>query len=150
MKVILIKQVDKLGVAGDVVDVASGYGRNFLIAKGLAQEATSDAIIQAQSSKQKKEKKKSDQEKKINKLKSALENQTILVRASSNKEGHLFGGVGPKEIAQAISKRKKINIDPKQIKLAHHFKALGIHEVVLQLSGDNKTKFTVDIQSSNE
>jgi large subunit ribosomal protein L9 len=150
MKVILTKFVPNLGEAGDIVEVAPGYGRNFLIAKGLAEEATKDVVVRSQSKKNKKERQKSEEEKKNNKVKYVLEGKTILVRGTANEEGNLFGGIGPKEIVETILKRKKITIDPKQIKLPHHLKTLGTHEVMLHLGGEEKIKFIVDIERTNE
>ena len=72
--------------------------------------------------------------------------QTILVRAAANEAGHLFGGVGAKEIAAAIAKRKKLEIAPKSITLAHRLKTLGTHNVALQLGGREEAGFVVDIQ----
>ncbi len=145
MKVILIKRVDNLGLAGDIVEVAPGYGRNFLIRQGLAREATLDAIQRSQAVRLNKARKREQAEGERSKVKAALLGQTILVRASANEEGHLFGGVGPKEIAESIAKRKKLNIDPKAVKLTHHLKALGKHEVVLDLGGGDQLPLTVDI-----
>jgi len=148
MKVILIKEVKKLGNAGDIVSVASGYGRNFLIRNGLAREATVQAIDETQSAKARKTHQKDLKEKKKTRLHNVLDGQTILVRASANDEGHLFGGVGVKEIAAAILKRKKIEIDEKKIDLPHHLKKLGKHELNLKIDKAEKIKFIVDIQNT--
>lgn len=146
MKVILIKEVKKLGAAGDVVEVAPGYGRNFLIRNELAQEASEHALQDIDRKKAKKQKQKDLKEKKKTKLHNILENKEILVRSSANDEGHLFGGVGAKEICAAIAKRKKVEIDEKQIDLAHHLKEIGKHDVNLKIGGGDKIKFIVDIQ----
>ena len=149
MKVILVKEVKKLGVAGDVVNVAPGYGRNFLIKQGLAREATVQALDEVQSAKAKKQHQKDLKEKKKTKLHNVLDGQTILVRAAANDEGHLFGGVGAKEIAAAVLKRKKIEIDDKQIDLPHHLKELGKHDLSLKIGKADKIKFIIDIQRDN-
>ncbi|MDP3995564.1 MAG: 50S ribosomal protein L9 [bacterium] len=146
MKIILLKHVPKLGNPGDTVEVAAGYGRNFLIAKGLAREATRDASEQAAAKRAKKKRKIEEVEKERNKLSGALGGQVILVRAKANEEGHLFGGVGAEEICEAIAKRKKINLHEKAIKLPHKLKALGKHEVVLDLGGGETVTITVDIE----
>ncbi|MBU2575487.1 50S ribosomal protein L9 [Patescibacteria group bacterium] len=146
MKIILIKEVKNLGSAGDIVEVAPGYGRNFLIAQGFAKEATIQALDESERAKQRKARQKDLNEKKKTKLRNILENKEILVRAQANEEGHLFGGVGTSEIAAAIAKRKKIKIDEKQIDLPHHLKELGKHELNLKIGGADKIKFIVDIQ----
>ena len=145
MKVILIKPVDKLGQAGDVVEVAPGYGRNFLIGRGLAREATADAVQRVQAMRDTRARKRDRDAKERDAVRQALSGQTILVRAKANPEGHLFGGIGPKEIAESIAKRKKLSLDPKAIKLVHRLKALGAHEVVVDLGGRENITIVIDI-----
>lgn len=145
MKIILSKPVQNLGLAGDVVDVAPGYGRNFLIAKGLAAEATADAVQKIKATRQKHARKREAQGKARNAIREALSGQTILIKAQANEEGHLFGGIGPKEITESIEKRKKIHIDPKAINLPRHLKALGKHEVVLDLGGGDSIAIIVEV-----
>ncbi len=78
-----------------------------------------------------------------------LDGKTILVRAQANEEGNLFGGVGAKEITASILKRKKIEIDPKQIDLPHHLKKIGKHKVSLKLGGGDEVVFDVEIKSAS-
>ncbi len=145
MKVILIKPVTRLGNPGDIVEVAPGYGRNYLINQGLAKEATADAVARVQATRQKRVRKREQADAAKSKIRAALSGQAILIRASANPEGHLFGGIGPKEIADAIAKRKKLAIDPKTIRLVHHLKTLGSHEVVVDLGGGDSITIVVDI-----
>lgn len=147
MKVILIKQVAKLGHPGDVVDVSPGYARNFLLPKGLAREATVPALQAVQAAKARNQRQQAVKQEKRHKLHNILEGETILVRATANAEGHLFGGIDRAMIAESIAKRKKVAIDPKQLDLPHHLKTLGKHEVLLELGGGEKVKFFVDVQN---
>ncbi|OGY92488.1 MAG: 50S ribosomal protein L9 [Candidatus Komeilibacteria bacterium RIFCSPLOWO2_02_FULL_48_11] len=146
MKVILIKQVAKLGNPGDVKEVSPGYARNFLLSKGLARQATSAALTEVAQEKQRKARQKEQQAVKRHKLHDILEGQTILIRATANEAGHLFGGIDRAAIAAAIAKRKKVEIDSKGLELPHHLKTLGKHEVVLELGGGEQVTFTVDVQ----
>lgn len=146
MRIILIKQVPKLGNPGDVIDVNPGFGRNFILAKGLGREATEGALREVQQAKQKKVKQKEQLVKKRHKLHDILSGQSILIRATANPEGILFGGIDRQAIAAAILKRKKAEIDPKQLDLPHHLKTLGKHNVVLNLGSGEKVAFAVDIQ----
>ena len=146
MKVILLKQVAKLGNPGDVIEVSPGYGRNFILAKGLGREATEGALREVQQAKQKKTKQKEQQVKKRHKLHDILNGQSILIRATANPEGVLFGGIDRQAIAAAILKRKKTEIDPKQLDLPHHIKTLGQHSVVLKLGGGDSVKFNVNVE----
>ena len=146
MKIILIKSVSNLGQPGDIIDVSPGYGRNFVLAKGLGREATEGALREVQQAKQKKAKQKAQQVKKRHKLHDILSGQSILIRATANPEGVLFGGIDRPAIAAAILKRKKVEIDPKQLDLPHHIKTLGQHNVVLKLGGGEKVVFVVNIE----
>jgi len=146
MKVILTKQVPKVGNAGDIIDVAPGFARNHLLKNGLAREATASAVHAVVSKRESAARRKQKEKKQKEKLRSMLDGETILVRATANEAGNLFGGVGPQEIVASISKRKKIFIDPNVIDLPHHLKTLGVHEVVLHLGGGNTATIHVDIK----
>ncbi|MDP3995388.1 MAG: 50S ribosomal protein L9 [bacterium] len=145
MKIILLQQVKNVGNPGDIAEVAAGYGRNFLIAQGLAREATRDASEQAAAKRQKKARKAEDAQKERIKIKKALVGQAILIRAKANEEGHLFGGVGAEEIIEAIAKRKKLDIAIQAVRLPHKLKTLGNHEVVLNLGSGETVTIIVDI-----
>ena len=147
MKIILTMQVPNLGNAGDILNVAPGYGRNFLIAKGFALEATEYALVELNNKKERKEKQTQIRDEKFRKIRVVLEGKEILVKSMANEEGHLFGRVGAKEIAAAVAKRKKIEISEKSIDLAHRLKTIGKHEVILKM-GAESIKFVVDIQRS--
>lgn len=146
MKVILVKPVSKLGQPGDIVEVSPGYGRNFLIGKGLAELASDGAVRMVSEAKARRARVLQKREDDKIKLRDTIQNQVILIRATANVEGHLFGGIGPKEITAAILKRKKLEIDPKKIILPHHLKTLGRHKVMLQLSGAGAVEFIVDVE----
>ncbi len=149
MQLILTKKVDKLGNAGDIVNVSPGYGRNFLIAQGLAKEATNQAIQASMAAKRKKKQQKEKAEGQREKLKNMIAGQTILVRAQVGEEGQLFAGVTQQDIAAAIAKRRKVQVDPKTIVIPHnHIKTLGKHEVVVKLGGGDDLLVIVDVQAS--
>lgn len=146
MKVILLKQVPKLGNAGDIVETSPGHARNFLIPKGFAREATLGAMNACFEIKAKKSR---DTEKKheySQKIYNILDAQIIRIKAKANKEGHLFGGIGAKEIISAIFEQKKIEINENQIDIPHHLKDLGKHDVKLNLSGTSSARIIVEIQ----
>ena len=150
MKIILLKPIPKLGQKDDIVDVAHGYARNFLLAKGLAVEATKQVLLAVAEKRKRQERKHDDLAQKNARLRKILAQETILARASANPEGVLFGGVGPDEIVKNIAKRKKIQINPKDIYLPHHLKTLGRHEVVLKLRGGEEVKFFVEIEREDK
>ena len=113
---------------------------------GCGGEARVDAVARVHAVRQKRAHRREQADNEKHAVKQALSGQTILIRASANEEGHLFGGVGPKEIAEAIAKRKKLVLDPRAIKLVHHLKVLGSHEVVVDLGGGETITITVNIE----
>lgn len=146
MKIILLKPIPKLGAKDDIVEVTPAYARNFLIPKGLAIEATSQAVLALTEKRKRLERKQEALARQSERLRKILAGQTILVRASANAEGALFGGMGREEIAAGIEKRKKIKINPRDLELVHKLKTLGAHEVVLKLAGGESLAFFVDIE----
>jgi large subunit ribosomal protein L9 len=147
MKVILLKQVPKLGNAGDIIEVAHGYARNFLMPQGYVREATSEALNSCFAAKDKKSRDNDIKQERSQKIYNVLDGKIVHIRAKANNEGHLFGGIGAKEIALAIFDQKKIQINENQIEIPYHLKELGKHDVKLNLSGQSSTKIIVEIQS---
>lgn len=150
MKIILLKSIPKLGVKDDIVEVAPAYARNFLIPKGLAAIAAPQAMLELAEKRRRQEKKQEVKAKQNERLRKILEGQTILVRSGANPEGKLFGGVDAKEIAKNIAKRKKIEVDYRQIILPHHLKTLGKHEVVLKLGAGEEVGFGVEVARESD
>jgi len=136
MQLILTETIDNLGKGGQVVNVKDGYGRNYLIPKGLAVAATSRNIRQM------------DHHKRIiavKEAKRALENQTlkekleaasITITKQTSTEEKLFGSVTTREIAEEIKKETGVSIDKKMIQLDQPIKALGVYTVPLRLTSE--------------
>lgn len=145
MKVILLKKVSSLGVPGDVKEVTLGYARNFLLPQGLAKEATSQAIAEVESIKQKAQKEAEMDLEKTEKLIQKLEGQMIEVTAKANEQGTLFAAISSAKIASAL-KAKGFDVRKEQIK-AEHIKELGEHEVALELDHGLEARITLIINS---
>lgn len=134
MRVILINDVPKLGKKGDVKEVADGYGRNFLIARGLAvlDTNTSKKILDAQ--KQKEAEIDAENRKKANELKEVLANKTLEFKVKAN-EGKVSGSVSGKQIEEAL-KKENIIIDKRKIKDSSPLNELGSYDVKIELYKD--------------
>lgn len=133
MKVLLIKEVKSLGKVGQIVDVKDGYGRNFLINKGLAKLATNDVVSQY---KNKEKKKKEEEEKLIGELSNLANKINKLVLTIKKKTGNndaLYGAITKEEIADSINSNHNIEIDKKAIEIKSVIKSLGEHEVLVKL-----------------
>ncbi|TMK20729.1 MAG: 50S ribosomal protein L9, partial [Actinobacteria bacterium] len=115
MKVLLTQEVRSLGSPGDVVDVADGYARNFLIPRGLAQRATKGALKQVDTIRRTREVKEIRDREKAEELAASLGKLQIRVRAKAGDGGRLFGQVTPEAVAEAITKAGGPKIDKRRL-----------------------------------
>ncbi|MDP1688990.1 MAG: 50S ribosomal protein L9 [bacterium] len=143
MKVILLKDIPKLGKKNAIKEVSDGYAKNFLFSRGLAEVATAERI-------KKQELRSMDEDKKIEEKKlivelliKELKDQTFKFEVKTGKKGELFSSVGKKEIENQLGKR---GIDAKVI-LDKPFKALGDYRVGLDLGFGKKANIQIKIIS---
>ena len=144
MKVILLKNVDKVGRAGETKDVAEGYGRNFLIPNGLARLATPGAVAKLEAQKQAAEEKVVHEEKRLKKLAKEISGAEIKIPAKVGEGGKLYGSVGVDEIAVEL-KRKGFELGVGQLKLDKPIKDVGGHEIVVKLGRGLEAKILVRV-----
>lgn len=134
MKVILLKDVKGSGKAGDVVNVADGYGRNFLVGKGLAVEATAKNLNDLQGKKDSAQHK-IDLEKADNKkVAEKLNDKEIVIKAKAGQGGKLFGAITASSVADAIKEQFGENIEKKKINLNTEIKAFGDFTAVIKFT----------------
>ncbi len=132
MKVILIQEIPDLGVEGDMVNVADGYARNYLIPKGFAIEATPQNIKLIEQRKKKLEIKKIKAKEEAEKIKEKLKDVFIKIQMKAGEEGKLYGAVTTRDIAEELEK-KGIKIDRRKIDLKSPIKNLGEYDIPLKL-----------------
>lgn len=134
MKVILLKDVKGSGKAGDILNVADGYARNFLIARGFACEANAKNLNELEGKKASKQHKleveKADNEKIAEKLK----DKTIEIKAKAGQGGRLFGAVTALSISEKIKELYGIEIDKKKISTNGEIKSYGDFNAAVKLS----------------
>ncbi|MFW6034815.1 MAG: 50S ribosomal protein L9 [Halothermotrichaceae bacterium] len=128
MKVILTKDVKKLGNKGDIVKVSGGYARNFLIPKGMAKEATDGNVSHLKHKKKIKKRKENEKVEEARKMADDLEKKTFEFSVKAGENGRLFGSVTTKDIAEK-AKKAGYDIDKRKIDLDDHIKSLGVHKV---------------------
>lgn len=134
MKVILLKDVKGSGKEGDIINVADGYARNFLIGKGYAVEATSKNLNDLEGKKASAQHK-IDVETADNKaVAEKLDNKEIVVKAKAGQGGKLFGAVKASAISEAIKAQYGIDVDKKKINLASDIKAFGDFSAVIKMT----------------
>ena len=142
MKVILLKDVQGQGKAGDLVDVNEGYARNFLIKKGLAEVATATKINELNQRKASEEYHRQEDIKAMTALAAELKGKSFGVRIKVGQGGKVFGSVTGANIADAI-KEAGYDIDKKKIVLAQPIKSVGDYEVEIKLLEGVGTKVKV-------
>ena len=145
MKVILTNDVEGLGHKGDVVDVADGYARNYLVPRSLAVKATRGAMKQAEGLQRAREEAVRKAVAEAETIIGPLAGQRVVVAARSADEGKLFGSIGIKDIAEAIEKFTGIGVDADFIKLAAPIKEIGLHEITVRPHPDVETTLTLDV-----
>ena len=146
MEVILLADVKGTGKKGDIVNVADGFGRNFLIKKGLAQVANNtNKNLHAQAENAKAYHK--AEERKAYKIEAdKLKGQIIIVNAKIGENGKLFGAITSQEIADTIQATYNITIDKKKI-IAPNIKMVGTYDVKIRFAEGIETKIKVDVKT---
>ena len=145
MKVILVKDVKGSGKAGDTLNVAEGYARNFMLKNGLAVEASAKNLNEL-AGKKASEQHKLDVEKAENeKIAAALEGKDVTITAKAGQGGKLFGAVKTSAVAEAIAKQHSVKIDKKKIVMNSEIKSFGDFEATIKMSQGVSCKLTVKV-----
>ena len=150
MKLILTAEVEHLGTSGDIVEVKDGYGRNFLLPRGLAIVATRGAMKQVATIRRTQEGKRIrdlDHAKEIAGQLQGLGTVTIDAK-SAGQGGKLFGSVTPADIAAAVKAQGGPNLDKRLVDTAGHIKSTGSHRVTVRLHPDVSVELPLDVQAS--
>lgn len=125
MKVILLKDIENFGKAGEVVDVKDGYGRNYLIPKGIAIEANEENLANWKEDKKAREEEERVAIEEANKIKEKLEAASVTLKAKVGEEGKLFGSITSQDIQKEIKEQLDIYVDRKKIELDDNIKEVG-------------------------
>jgi len=142
MKIILLKDVEKLGKKFDVKDVADGYARNFLLPKGLAKQATEAAIKQLEIEKKAAELAAEMDLKVVEEAVVGLDGQEIEIKVKASEDGKLYGAITPVKIVK-ILKEKGFDVKKSQVKLAAPIKEIGEYDIVLELAHGLEAKVKI-------
>ncbi len=133
MEVILTDDVPNLGEMGDIVDVAPGYGRNYLLPQGLAERATTEKKSQIQHKQRQIEKKKEQQRKEAREILDEIDGISISVPERVAESDRLYGSVTEDDIADVLD-QEGFDVEPKDIKLDDVIRELGIYRVPVKLA----------------
>ena len=145
MKLILTQDVPELGLRGDVVDVADGYARNYLVPRSLGMAATRGALKDAEKIRATR----AEAERKLlesaEEMAQALSGTTVVVAARAADEGRLFGSIGVRDVAEAIAKYTGVTVSHDQLRMAGPIKEIGLHQVTVRAHPEVEIQLTLDV-----
>ena len=147
MQVILIKDMDNLGAAQEVVNVRPGYARNYLFPHKFAIEASPSNLKMAQEKGKVKAKKEAALLSEINKVTDVLKASAVKVGAKTGTSGKIFGSVTPIQIARAIREQKGYEIDRKRIAIVEEVKELGTYKSTIDFGNGNIIEIEFEVVS---
>jgi large subunit ribosomal protein L9 len=133
---ILLQDVESLGERGDVIDVAPGYLRNFLLPRRLAESATSASIRVAAERRERAEQAQRDAQDRAQENASLLSRTVLTIPQQAGEDGRLFGSVTPQDIADAIRDARGIRVDRRKIHLEEPIRHTGTYMVVVEVADE--------------
>jgi large subunit ribosomal protein L9 len=145
MRIVLREDVEQLGRKGDLVEVADGYARNYLVPKGLAMKATKGVVAQAESMRRAREVKETRDRESAQAIAVQLGSKALEVKARAGEGGKLFGSVTAADIAEAIQAQAGVEIDRRRVDLAEPIRELGDAEVTVKLHADVAVAMVVHV-----
>jgi large subunit ribosomal protein L9 len=145
VRVILRTDVANVGRKGDVLDVADGFARNYLVPNGLALRATDGAIAQAAAMRRSRDLKEARDREAAEEIARRLTPTVIRIPARSGPEGRLFGSVTAADVADAVTAQAGIELDRRRVHLDDPIKSIGSHEVAVRLHADVEVRLQVEI-----
>lgn len=146
MKVILLKDISKLGKRGEIKEVADGYAINVLIKKGMALQGTPQEILKWKQKEESVQHKKELETSIFAQLINKLRNEKIIISGKkADAKGQLFASIHENDITDAIFKITNLSVDPKQIVINGHIKSIGVHTIEIK-QGNQKEKINIEVK----
>lgn len=145
MKVIFLKDIPNVAHAGDLKEVADGYGRNYLLPKGLAALATAASTDRIKSLQKRIGRERELLEADMMGVAAKLEGKELVFEAKAGASEKLFGSITASDIADELAKNHNITVEKKKIELGEPIKTLGDHEVSIRLAKDIEPKIMVKV-----
>ena len=146
MKIILLKDVPKVGRKYDIKDVADGFALNSLIPRGLAEMATAQAVKKVEMQKSADATEKKIQGELLAKSLETIKSLTLTLKGKANEKGHLFAGITKEMLVSEIQKVARLSIDPDSLVLAKPIKEIGEHKVTIEVTNKTAT-FTLVVEA---
>ncbi len=149
MRVVLRDDVAGVGRRGDLVEVAGGFARNYLLPSGRALKATSGIEQQAAAMRRARDLREAKDREAAEAKARVLAGATVTVAARAGASGRLFGSVGPADVAQAVLEQLNVELDPHHVELHEPIKEVGSTEVTVTLQRDVATVVTVEVTTQS-
>jgi large subunit ribosomal protein L9 len=149
LKVILTRDYEKLGSAGDMITVKDGFAKNFLLPNNVALAATPGNIRQMEIVKKSLIKKEAKNIAEAQQIMSLIDGLLLKFKVNSSPEGKLYGSITNKDLAEKIFDLKKVEVDRKKIDLEDHIKEVGIYDITVKLYKDVKAAIKVEVKSDD-
>lgn len=143
MKIVLRDDIDNVGRKGDLIEVADGYARNYLVPRGLAIVATKGTIKQAQAMQRSREVREAREREAAEAVAGRLRDQTVRIQARVGEAGRLFGSVTATDVADAVAEQLEVELDRKKLALPEPIREVGMHDVSLKLHPEVEASFHV-------
>ncbi|HET9442867.1 MAG TPA: 50S ribosomal protein L9 [Acidimicrobiales bacterium] len=145
MRVVLRSDVDNLGKKGDILDVADGFARNFLLPRGHALKASDGVVAQAKSMRRSRDVKDARERESAETVARRLVPAVVKVTAKAGAEGRLFGSVTAADVVAAVAEQTGIELDRRKVHLDEPIRSVGTHEVPVRLHSDVQFRITLEV-----
>lgn len=150
MKVIFLQDVKGKGRKGELKEVADGYARNYLLARGLAVIANKGNLNALKEQKRREEEKRKAEREEAKQIADKLEKETLIIKTDKvGKDGRLFGSITSKQISQELKKQYQIKIDKKKIQLSEPIRTVGATRITLKLHPEVTSSLIVHVQETS-
>jgi large subunit ribosomal protein L9 len=146
MKILLQRPVEKLGVPGDVVDVADGYARNYLVPRGIAIPASKGAVRHAESLRRAHDERVAKARKEAEALAERLSASALRIQVKAGEGGRLFGSVTAQDLAEELERQTGETIDRRMVHLEEPIRSVGVHDIRIHLHPEVNAAISVEIQ----
>jgi len=150
MEVLLRRDVEKLGRMGDVVSVADGYARNYLLPKQLAAPVTPDNLRQIEKAREARRMREMEEMERVRQQAKLLDGFLCFISARATEKGHLFGSVGPQQIADHLVASGFEAIRATNVELVRPIEEIGDYEVSIMLHPEVRATVTVRVASEED
>ncbi|HWC12814.1 MAG TPA: 50S ribosomal protein L9 [Acidimicrobiales bacterium] len=149
MRVILRADVANVGLKGDVLDVADGYARNFLVPRGLALKASPGALAQATAMRRARDARDARDRASAEEIASRLAPTVITIPAKAGAEGRLFGSVTAADLVSAVEAQTGVVLDRRRVHVEDPIKTVGVHEVAVRLHTAVELRLSVEVVAAS-